>query len=213
MERVSTIPGNLPIIIAAPHGFDDTNTDVLAEYMAGFLDCFAVINRGWIKSTTVDWRKNQANCNNVVHCHEDVVQDEFLDPLMRYVVQILRKNSHAHLFVIHGVGSHMRSFINDLDVIVGAGRGTQFSSSSCVEGRKDAVVGSMIAAGLGVYEGVDNKYAGRGKNNLNQLYRRWYPDDRVQSMQLEIIYDLRKTKTISQATANIIATCIRRSFR
>ena len=203
MERVSTIEGTTPVIIAAPHGHDDTNTAVVAEALATYIDGYAVINRGWRKATYVDWLNDLANCNSVPHLLEDVVKDEFLDPLLRYTLQIRRSALYSYVFIIHGVGNHIRQSIPDLDVIIGAGKGSEFSSFSCEEWRRDALVAFMLQTGLQVYEGVDSKYAGRGKNNLNQLFRRWtaYTDPSVQSMQLEIVRALRHKKSTARATA------------
>lgn len=208
MERVSTIEGNTPAIIVAPHGCDDTNTDIIAESLAKFTNSYAVINRGWRKAPKVDWLNGKANCNSIPHCLEDVVKDEFLDPLRRYVYQIKGTYYHAYMFIIHGVGNHIRENIADLDVILGVGRGSRYSSFSCEEWRRDALLASMLQIGLQVYEAVDNQYAGRGKNNLNQLFRKWYPDPLVHSMQLEIIRDLRNKKSTARATANILASPI-----
>ena len=208
MERVSTIEGNTPAIIVAPHGCDDTNTDIIAEKLAEFTGAYAVINRGWQKAPKVDWLNNKANCNSVPHCLKDVVRDEFLDPLRRYVYQIKGKHCYAYMFVIHGVGNQVKESIADLDVILGVGRGTHYSSHSCEEWQRNALLAFMLQIGLQVYEAVDNKYAGRGKNNLNQLFRKWYPDPLVHSMQLEIVRDLRNKKSTARATANILAAPI-----
>ena len=77
MERVSVIEGKSPIIIVAPHGYkgDDENTDLIAEEIANALHCYAVINRGWERSDSVDFMKDKADCNNVYHCKEDVVRE------------------------------------------------------------------------------------------------------------------------------------------
>jgi hypothetical protein len=209
MERVSIIEGNAPAIIVAPHGCDDLNTAIIAEYLAVFTDAYAVINRGWIKSSTVDWSKSKANCNSVPHCHEDVVRDEFLDPLRRYVHQIKKQHFHCYMFVLHGVGNHIRTYVPDLDIIVGVGRGDLYSSISCEDWRKNTLISLMMQTGLHVYEAVENQYAGRGKNNLNQLFRKWYSDSLVHSVQLEIVYELRKKVSTSKALANIMSIPIK----
>ena len=57
MERVQTIEGDYPVLLVAPHGADDANTDVIAEEVAEKFGAYAVINKGWKKSSSVDcWR-------------------------------------------------------------------------------------------------------------------------------------------------------------
>ena len=103
MEKVSVLEGTIPALIIAPHGFknDDLNTDLIAEEIATDLSAYAVINRGWERADKVDWFNDKADCNNLKHCHEDVVKDEFLLPIMRYVIQILKFSPYIYIFTIH----------------------------------------------------------------------------------------------------------------
>ena len=205
--RVDIIEGNIPALIVAPHGCekDDANTDLIAEHIATSIDAYAVINRGWEKSDRVDCFKDKANCNNVKHCHEDVVKDEFLLPIMRYIVQILRFSPYAYIFYIHGITNDIKKQFPDLQIILGCGRGKIQSSESCDDCRKDAFVTFLNNKNVKAYEGVDGKYAGKDKNNLNQLYRQWYPNSSVHSMQLEIVRSNRTPKGIAKMMATNIS--------
>ena len=201
MERVSVIEGTQPVIFVAPHGPDDTFTADIAEGAANTIAGYAVINQGWEKASVVDCFKDKANCNDVRHCHEPVVKDEFLDPLRRYVIQILRNSKFVYIILIHGLGNEISKQFPDLDVIVGCGRGRIASSFSCKEWAKEDFMSSLSAEGIKAYEGIDGHYAGRDHDNLNQLYVQWYQDARVGSMQVEVI----KKKRLNKKQATKIA--------
>lgn len=214
MERVSIISGKLPIIFVAPHGYDgnDENTGLMAEYMAESIDAYAVINRGWERDDKVDYFNDKADCNNVLHCHEDVVREEFLNPIIRYKNKILKKHDNVFIYYIHGMANKHRVVANnmDLDVVVGYGAGTP-NSFSCELKYKDLLC-HMFNEQLGIttYEGrKGGVMSGWGRNNMNQLFRKWYFDSAVQSMQLEIIYELRNSKDLAALTAEYLATTVK----
>lgn len=194
MERTSIIEGETPVLLVAPHGFDDTNTDRLAEVVAKEFGAYAVINRGWKRSLHTDYWKDLANCNDIRHLHTDVVREEFLDPIMRCVAKIKRKYAEkAFVLILHGCSDKVRDMAGDpsLDMIVGFGSGYP-PSYTCETRLKNAFVYHLKGESFGVYEGKPKgNYSGRSKNNLNQLFTQWYPDEMVNSLQLEIVQELR----------------------
>jgi hypothetical protein len=209
LERVSIIEGKTPILVVAPHGApgDDVNTDIIAEHIASAINAYAVINRGWERAEKVDYFNDKADCNNFLHM-EDVVKDEFMEPILRFRSRIQRKhNTVVHMYMIHGMGNDIRNKTNDpnIDMIVGYGAGTP-ASYSCDPWRKDLFCYSMIQAGVNACQGkAGGMLSGWARNNMNQLFRKHYPDPRVQSMQIEIVRDLRNDATISQLTAEYLA--------
>jgi hypothetical protein len=44
---------------------------------------------------------------------------------------------------------------------------------------------------------------------MNQLFRKWYPEPDVHSMQIEIVHDLRNCKDMAILTAEYIAIAVR----
>ena len=82
-ERVGIIIGKNPVILVAPHGADDTNTDIITERVAKKADCYAVINRGFERADFVDVIKDKADCNKIDHCKQEVVYEEFLKPIIK----------------------------------------------------------------------------------------------------------------------------------
>lgn len=194
MERVSLIEGDVPVILVAPHGADEENTSQIVATVAKYIGAFAVINQGWKKSKNVDYLKDLANCNNNEHLHEDVVREEFLEPLLRFVKRIKNNiDDRVYIFNIHGFDNNARKKVKDpgLDLIVGYGAGDP-SVYSCKVKIKDAFIYYLENEGFGVYEGkAGGRYAGNSHLNLNQLFKQWYVHNNVHSFQLEIIEEHR----------------------
>ncbi len=215
-ERVSIIEGKAPVIFVAPHGYrgNDTNTTYIAEAAAAQTNGFAVINRGWQRDSTVDIWHDKANCNNIEHCLENVVRDEFLDPIIRFKNRILKKFGYSEVFVfiIHGMSNNHRVLAGDptLEMIIGYGDGTP-QSLSCDEWRKDMLAYQLKKVGFTPYQaGKKSQFAGWTRNNLNQLFRKWteFRDPRVQSFQIEIIHELREASDIAQLTGTYIGMAV-----
>lgn len=205
MERTSVIQGTSPVLLVAPHGPDDENTADLTEMVARHLGAYAVINRGWRRSSRVDQFRDFANCNDVRHLHEDVVREEFLHPILRCVTRIKKKyEGRALVLTIHGCKDHVRNASEDelLDIIVGYGAGNP-PFYSCKTRTKNGMIKCLQDEGFGVYEGAaGGMYAGRAKNNLNQLFVRWVPDNAVESLQIEIVRELREDWHMLELTAD-----------
>lgn len=209
MERVSIIEGKLPIIVVAPHGFnkDDENTALIAETIASSIDCYAVINRGWERADDVDIFNDKADCNNVEHCHEDVVREEFLDPILRFRNRLRKSHTTIYMYMIHGMSNKHRRLADDpaLDIVIGYGAGSP-DSFTCDLWRKNAFGYLLSESGLTVYEGKKGgAMSGWARQNMNQLFRKWYSDPSMQSLQIEIIHDLRADSDIAQLTAEYMA--------
>lgn len=209
MERVSIIEGETPVILIAPHGADDTNTDCIAETVAEEFGAFAVINRGWRRSQSVDQWRDLANCNDIRHLHQDVVKEEFLNPILRFSSKIQKKyEDRVFVLILHGCSDSVREIAGDenLDMIVGFGDGDP-PSFSCKTRIKNAFVHHLQKEGFGVYEGKPKgNYSGRSKNNLNQLFTQWYPDKMVNSLQLEIVRELREKNLINVVIDGLISS-------
>jgi hypothetical protein len=211
MERTSVIQGTTPVLLVAPHGPDDENTAELTELVAKHFGAYAVINRGWQRSSRVDQFRDLANCNDVRHLHQDVVREEFLHPILRCVTRIKKKyEGKALVLVIHGCKDQIRHGLDDemLDIVVGYGAGNP-PFYSCRTRTKNAFVRCLQDEGFGVYEGAaGGLYAGRAKNNLNQLFVRWYADNAVESMQIEIVRELREDREMLSLTAEGLMTAL-----
>lgn len=209
MIRVAAIKGEHPTLVIVPHGFDDPNTTVIGEQIIKELNCYGVINYGWERSDLFDYYNDKANCNNLEHLHEDVIKQEFLDPIFKFVQQIHLSAKTPNVIIIHGVSNEIRKgLIDPPDIILGVGDGKP-PSFTCEEWVKYAFANLLKMQGLEVYFGkVGGKYSGRSRNNLNQVFKQWYPDDLVQCMQLEIVKDLRKNIDIAKLTGDVISMCV-----
>ena len=209
-QRVSTISGSNPVLLIAPHGYDDPKTDDLTEKLAYELDCCAVINHGWERDDKVDYLNDKADCNDVYHIHEPVVKDEFLEPILKFNKVILRSWSCSFIFVIHGVGNYIRNKVSDpdLDVIIGYGKGKP-NKFSCEPWIKNAFAYHLEQLGVRTYVGKSGgRFAGRAKKNLNQLFVRHNPITNTHSMQLEVIRELRDNNKAIIHTSHMLSHAI-----
>lgn len=213
LERVSIIDGKKPVIYVAPHGAscDDVNTTLIAEILAETTSGYAVINRGWERAEDIDYKKEKANCNNVEHCHKDVIKEEFLDPLFRFKNRILKKWARVFIIYLHGMSNNIQSTsgIDDLNYVVGWGNGKP-ASHTCQKWVKDFIIYHLtVGDNCTVGEGkAGGNYAAWSKKNMNQLFKKWYPDSEVDSIQIEIINKIRSSRLLAETTAQILAITI-----
>jgi hypothetical protein len=220
-ERVSTIIGKNPIILTAPHGNDDSSTAIITELAAKQLKCYAVINRGFDRCDFVDVDNDLADCNRIDHVKQDVVYEEYLRPIKKFVQKITSKSTakgywyaldHCHIFHIHGCGNAIhKEARKQVEVILGYGLGIKKNSLTCEEWRKNLLVALFrhYSCGGEVYVGKGGgKYAGRDSNNMNQYFRKHEHIDAVQSIQIEYPYSTRNTEANATATAIQLASVL-----
>lgn len=216
MERVSIIKGKKPVIFVSPHSLDDKNTDFIAKEAAESMNAYAVINNGWKKSKDHDYFEEKADCNKISHCEEDVVLQEFLQPILAFKNRILRKHKNCYVFIIHGIGNWINDEYDDLDLIVGTGKDELVqmwgmkSRPYCtfVPWKRELFMWLMENEADRIpYHGI-TKYAGRHKNNLNQIFKtQKYQDRNVLSMQIEVNYDERRNKIDAGLFGDALGFC------
>lgn len=211
-ERIQIGEGKRPILLVSPHGYknDDENTALLTKEIANILNAYYVINHGFERDDCVDVFKDKADCNNVTHCHEDVVREEFLDPILRFKNRILKKWPTVNMYMIHGMSNKHRLLSNDprLDLVIGYGAGNP-DSFTCASWRKNCFIHLLEENGFTVYEGKKGgPMSGWSRNNMNQLFRKWYPEEAVQTLQIEVVYEIRADKELTQLTSEYMATAM-----
>lgn len=210
MERVTTIAGKEPILFIAPHGYDDKNTAIIAEAAALALHGYAVINHGWERDNVVDEAASKANCNNIGHCCEDVVCEEFLEPIEDYYRRVVGKWGHMDVYIIHGCGNDARLKTSPtLTAIIGFGEGPK-PSYSCDKDLRDSL--TYIVNSDKIWEfwqaGPSSRFSGWGRDNLNQLWRKHSPNEAVNSMQIEFVSATRNTEADAEVTGKQLARYI-----
>jgi len=210
MERISVIKGQhvpekMPLILIAPHGPDDQGTAFITEEICNLIGCDGIINNGFERSDKFDYAKEKCDCNNIIHCVQDVVKEEFLDPIDKAVNRMYKNSVQANIFIIHGMSDQKEP----VDMVIGYGDSTaKHPPYSCEMWQKNAWMYILKSAGIsGVYAGkAGGKYAGASKNNLNQYFTN------QASMQIEITRALRVGTKADQwlKTANFLTTCFSR---
>lgn len=196
MERVSIIKGQFPAIFIAPHGPNDDYTADIAETLANKLNAYAVINRGWERSENVDIFNDKANCNYLPHLKQDVVREEFLEPILSFYHEILNNQRivningvNLFIFIIHGINCIPHGV--DVDLVLGYGQGLprRFTAPK----QFIAWFESRTAQFLTVFHGV-GQYAGWSRQNLNQYFTN---NPEIASLQLEIDKQHRTTQHVA----------------
>lgn len=204
--RVNLRTGSNPILLVAPHGGgpSDIRSAMMTEYMAKYLDAYAVINVGWVRRTKPKYKKSKANCNNLDHCRNEPLRSEFLRPIYNYRNQIVNKGRRVNLFLIHGMDDTIRQY-NGINMVLGYGQGNP-DRISCTHTFRDRL---MSALTMEKFETAYGKSGGRlsawSSNNLNQMFS---TDDKVDSIQIEAALTLRDTDQKALATAHRTAMAI-----
>lgn len=209
--RIETIYGKNPVLFLAPHGISDINTALLTETVANYIDGFAVINQGFNRGDEVDVTNDIADCNRVDHCKSDVVYEEYLKPILKIRNRITKKDNLLVIHV-HGVSDNIHKEANEqVDVVVGYGLGKSKDSLTCKTWKKNLFIDTWRNHSVvgEIYEGAGNgRYAGRSTNNMNQYFRKHDLDNRVDSLQLEFPYSMRKNNAKVTLTAEMLGKVI-----
>jgi hypothetical protein len=216
MERIICEYANSPIIFVAPHGYkgDDYNTDIIASKAAKQIGANCLINTGWQRHYLVDESNDRADCNNVNHVNHEVIIDEFLMPYKRMCLRAKRNFKGCLAVFIHGVSDSVRKTtgIRDLDMILGYGLGKP-SSTTCPEVIKNKFLHLMQNDDINCCVGKSGgRYSGYSKNNMNQYWRKIEKDLFMNSIQLEIVRELRDDVIISELTAVALADAAEKAF-
>lgn len=230
--KIRTISGNKPILLIAPHGLkdDDTNTEKLTRLMAERLNCYAVINEYYLRPRVKDPKtgkmkpggppdpKNeQFDVNNLIHIDKRL-KKEFIQPILNFKNKITA-TEEATVVLIHGMDDKNAKDANgkDLDIFIGIGLDdpkniplkNRLTIPEAQADQLKTILGDLekpITAEI--FKGTDG-YSGWDRNNLNQLFtkrNKTYLDTKVQSIQLEI-----KKKGFRDTKENIESTAKRLS--
>jgi len=220
MERVSVIKGDPKsnILVVAPHGFDDTYTDVIAEKLQIYLNCHAVINRCFERADEVDSVNDKANCNSFKHVSDSVVEQEFLKPIKKSVETYYKNqgqvlNTWGHnaaqpfcIFWIHGMGKNHHA-----EFVLGYGLG-KTNSLTMQEWRVKMFYDKLCNIGHVALGAPGGKYSARSKDNMTQYFCKhstsWaFPS--VEAVQIEITSTFRSSQNYAEAVAVSLATRIK----
>lgn len=212
MERVVVIKGSNPWVFLAPHGYDDKNTDIIAEAAAESTNGFAIINKFWERSDQVNENKSLANCNNMTHLQKYVVQEEFYNPIKKIEKKVFENHKTMLYVSIHGCGNDVKQEVNSpITGILGYGAGSPSSYSCSTEMR---CTFNKIIDEDGIWKiyhaKAGSRFSGWQKNNLNQLWRKHTPNKNVQGFQLELTLNTRNTILHARQTGIYLGKTIKK---
>jgi len=215
MERVSVIQGSRKnVLLVAPHGVDDVYTDCIVEEATAYLDCHAVINRGFERADEVDSINDKADCNNLNHTIGDpVVYQEFMSPIIKckenYILNRKIGGDSFFVFYIHGMGKN--GPLRPAEIALGYGLGKKKNSLTMPEWRVQMLY-DLMAYKFGESKtflgGGGGKYAARLKTNLNQYFATNPGSGLVETVQIEIGSPLRYSSAIARANGVQLAESI-----
>lgn len=200
-ERVSVITNKKSnIMVVAPHGFDDTYTAEICFAIQETINCNLVTNNAFRRSDDVDTVNDFANCNNLTHCADPVVYQEFLEPILKFASK--KSKYRKYVYFIHGLGSNVGK-----DFVIGYGLGTKFNRPTIDMNRAEALYLSLSANSKVAFGKGGGKYAAFSKTNLNQVFRNLGMTE-CKSLQIEISSKLRTDAPTAISTAVDIATTL-----
>ena len=135
------------------------------------------------------------------HCHIGPVKKEFLDPIIKIKEEIINRHGVCFMFLIHGMSARIQKIVNDnVHMVIGYGQGDP-PSYSCDLEYKDRFMYVLQLNGFNAYQGQSGgRFSAWHEKNMNQLFRKKYKDERVHSLQIEIISGLR---TLPQTAENV----------
>ena len=209
-NEFTTIPGQNNVILVAPHGFmgkpkDDERTAEIAEHIKKRLNCYAVINKTYRKARggepDFDRDKKICNLNNTDH-YETVAPDlyeGFVGSIVRYKNEIINRGQVPYIFHIHGAStSKFEKACKDIDaagakniqILIGSGRGVSDNdkeeSLTALPDQVDSLITCLKNEIFITHSTKSIHYTAKQDYNLNQLFRKKFPDNTVVSFQLEI---------------------------
>jgi hypothetical protein len=210
VNRVKVIYGTNPFLVIAPHGGGPTDlrSALISDIIAKQVGAFAVINHGWERKSTPNFRLGYANCNDITHCQQEPLLSEFLTPIDELRSIILTKYNKVYLFLVHGMDNKIRNY-NGIDIVLGYGAGKP-SRHTCTLCFKDRLMSCLSLENFTPAQGKSGgRLSGWNKDNLNQLYQ---GNNQVESIQMEIALTLRKSNSVAKNAAirigeAIIRTC------
>jgi hypothetical protein len=205
--------GKCNVLLIAPHGRpeDDTNTGKLTWELAELLDCYAVINEKYIKTSTAG--VPEADPENLIadlykqsEANLPQVRPVFLDSVNRFKHEIIHRYQSLYIIHVHGIAtdntpkvakliSEFQKKTKKLQAVIGYGQWRNNLSKPTadleltVKPFIDRLMENGLQAAIAPVEpikvnGIDTWYCGWDDDRLNQyLYNPKVP---MQSFQIEL---------------------------
>ena len=214
---ISFRKGNCNVLLIAPHGYekDDEKTYDITRLAADQLGCYAFVTEAYQKPPKIrdpktkkiiigsngkpirhqpDESKKWINLNRKDQVHE-FLENEFKEPLLNTVNEIIKKFGKALILWIHGIDDdnltpdNTEGNLPGMDALIGVGQGNPDLTAkmetvekliAALQSNSDKPIKAALAE-------KDSDYCGRHENIMNQYFRfKEYGLDKVESIQIEI---------------------------
>ena len=210
---ISLRTGNCNVLLIAPHGRpeDDTNTGKLTREFAELLDCYAVINEKYIKTSTAgvpeaDPENFIADLYKQSEANLPELKPLFLDWINQYKKDIINKFGSLFIIHVHGIKTEnvpkvaklipeYKKIPNKLQAVIGYGqwRNNLSKPTADLELTVEPFISRLMENGLQAaiapvepikVDGRDTWYCGWDDERLNQYL--YDPKVSMQSFQIEL---------------------------
>lgn len=206
----SAIPGKTNIILVVPHGHmdgnyrDDEFTLEIAVEIQKRLNCYVVGNnvfRKPRKKEKLNTEEKICNLNKLTDYRETAPElyKAFVGTIRQYKEKIKKSGKTPYIFHLHGASGKnfnnacrevQKSGFKSVGILIGTGRGTtkyaDNESLTASMSSLNSLIACLDSEGIRSYSTNNSLYAARASHNLCQLFTKHYPDDTVESFQLEI---------------------------
>lgn len=202
------LPGRNNVILVAPHGNmkkprDDEWTAELTTKMQEELGCYVVINalyrRPRPKEERFNFNKKICNLNHIDHYETTPLYEQFVGSIKQFKDEITGRGEVPYIFHIHGASSTKFNKAckevypkkpEDVCILIGTGRGilpkTKDESLTASPEIVNQLIDLFNVEKLISFSTNNDEYTAKAPHNLNQLFKKRYPDNNVISFQLEI---------------------------
>ncbi len=228
MNDIEIIPGNINILLIAPHGHDedDKNTGKLVRHVAKHCGCYAIINEFYWKpdnqndDESADKKARRINLNRIAQV-ETHLNKEFLEPLLKYKNEIIKRFGNALLLWVHG--AYDDSVVEDVNpgsdikpkkvkVLIGYGQHQNDNRYTGKPATVHTLKKELNVSGLTAVPAntAHNNFCAWDIHNMNQYFQlQKIGLDEVQSIQLEFrMKGCRNNEKNIKSTAESIARAI-----
>lgn len=205
---------NNPVVIVAPYGKTHLNTHLICETIVNSLNCSGIINYGWEPDLNFNYFKDKADCFNLKHIQEDVIKQEFYNPILESYYSLIQNNKIPFIFIISEISNSVLKKYNNknLELLISSG---SYKNKTCNDFYKFIFMEKAIKFGFNTFYCSNElePWSDSDPNCLTQILNTQntaqYFTDCLNCVHIRICEKLKDDLTKSIQTAHQIANCIK----